>query len=65
MTDPGAETDDILLPFERRAIPKHYRPYYSAKRNNFLASIQGTPDLWRYFQLLDRNLLSEFEDMER
>jgi hypothetical protein len=63
MTDPGAKTDDILLPFERRAIPEHYRPYYSAKRNNFLASIQGTPDLWRYFQLLDRNLLSEFEDM--
>jgi hypothetical protein len=63
MTDPGAKTDHILLPFERRAIPEHYRPYYSAKRNNFLASIQGTPDLWRYFQLLDRNLLSEFEDM--
>lgn len=63
MTDPGAKTDDILLPFERRAIPEHYRPYYSAKRNNFLASIQGTPDLWRYFQLLDRNLLNEFEDM--
>jgi hypothetical protein len=63
MTDPSDKTDEFLLPFEQKAIPEHYSPYYSAKRQNFFASIQGAPNLWRYFQLLDRNLLNEFEDM--
>jgi hypothetical protein len=54
---------DLLLPFEQMAMMEHYRPYYEIKRNNFLASIQGAPDLWHYFQLLDKIFLTEFEDM--
>jgi hypothetical protein len=60
--DTPSETD-LLLPLERQAIPEHYRPYYMAKRNNFLAGLQGATDLWRYYQLLDKNLFNEFEDM--
>lgn len=59
-----SDTDnDLLLPFERSALPEHYRPYYLAKRNNFFAGIQASLELWRYFQLLDKNLLNEFQDM--
>jgi hypothetical protein len=53
----------LLLPFERKSIAEHYRPYYLAKRNNFFASVQGAPDLWRYYQLLDKILFDEFQDM--
>jgi hypothetical protein len=63
MSDKGPSDNDLILPFERQAIPEHYRPYYLAKRNNFFASLQGATDLWRYYQLLDKNLLNEFEDM--
>jgi hypothetical protein len=62
MTTSNSQTD-LLLPFEQKAIPEHYRPYYEIKRNNFFASIQGSSDLWRYFQLLDKILLTEFQDM--
>jgi len=56
-------TSDLLLPFEQKEMPEHYCPYYEIKRNNFFASIQGSRDLWRYFQLLDMILLREFQDM--
>ena len=62
MTTSNSQTD-LLLPFEQKAVPEHYRPYYEIKRNNLFASIQGAPDLWRYFQLLDKILLTEFQDM--
>lgn len=62
MSAPNSKSE-LLLSFELREIPEHYRPYYEIKRNNFFASIQGSPDLWRYSQLLDRILLSEFQDM--
>jgi tetratricopeptide (TPR) repeat protein len=61
--DTANSPSDLLLPFEQKAMAEHYRPYYEIKRNNFFASIQGAPDLWRYFQLLDKILLTEFEDM--
>lgn len=54
---------NLLLPIELQMIPEHYRVYYMTKRNNFFASLQTAPDLWRYFQILDKNLLTEFEDM--
>ena len=56
--------EELLLPIERRAIPDHYRPYYATKRNNFFASIQISPDLWRYYQMLDNILLNEFRDLD-
>ncbi len=62
MTTPNLELD-LLLPFEQKAVPEHYRPYYAIKRNNFFASVQGSPDVWRFFQLLDKILLTEFQDM--
>jgi hypothetical protein len=63
MSDSDQKPGEVLLPFEQKAIPEHYRPYYSAKRHNLFASIQGSHDLWGYFQLLDKNLLTEFENM--
>lgn len=54
---------DLLFPVERKNIAEHYRPYYFAKRSNFFAGLQGSPDLWRYYQLLDKVLLEEFQDM--
>ena len=63
MSEEKRELGKILLPIEQEAIPQHYLPYYEAKRCNFFAAIQRSPDLWRYFQLLDKVLLTEFEDM--
>jgi hypothetical protein len=57
--------DDLLLAVERSVIPEHYKPYFMAKRSNFLAGVQGSSNLWRYFQLLDLILLTEFQDMGR
>jgi len=54
---------DLLLPVEMRVIPEHYRVYYMTKLNNFFASVQAASDLWRYFQLLDKNFLSAFDDL--
>lgn len=62
MSDKEPSKNDLLLPFEQQAIPEHYLPYYTAKRNNFLASLQGPTDPWHY-QLLDKILLNEFKDM--
>jgi tetratricopeptide (TPR) repeat protein len=58
-----ANQDDLLFPVERKSIPEHYRPYYLAKRTNFFAGLQGSPNLWRYYQLLDKILFDEFQDM--
>ncbi len=54
---------ELLLPFEREHIREHYLPYYQAKRSNFFASVQSSPRLWQYYQLLDKILIDEFEDM--
>src|ERR1035441_10252488 len=55
--------DEVLLPFERKHIQEHYLPYYQAKRSNFFASVQSSPRLWQYYQLLDKILIDEFDDM--
>ena len=57
--------DDTLLPFERKALPEHYRRSYVAKRREFFCNIQHTYELWRYFQMLDWNFQNELEHMGR
>jgi hypothetical protein len=59
------EESDLLVPFETQNIPERYREYYKAKRNNFFASIQGFPELWEYYILLDQIWLREIDDLER
>ncbi len=65
MTKPTTSEDNLMLPFARGIIPEHYRAYFAAKRNNFLVGVQGSPNLWRYFSLLDLILFTEFQDMAR
>ncbi|MGA2324734.1 MAG: hypothetical protein ABSH05_00460 [Bryobacteraceae bacterium] len=55
---------DLLLPFESQNIPEDYREYYRIKRNNFFASIQGFPEMWKYYILLDGIWLREFGDLK-
>lgn len=55
--------NDILVPFEVQNIPPEYLEYYKVKRNNLFASIQGFPDLWRYYIGLDRIWLREIDDL--
>jgi hypothetical protein len=52
---------DLLVPFEIQNLPADYREYYKIKRNNFFASIQGFPEMWRYYILLDAIWLREFD----
>lgn len=65
MAEPLPNEDNLLSPFERGYILEHYRPYLAAKRNNFFAGVQGSRNLWRYYNLLDLMLLTEFQDMAR
>jgi hypothetical protein len=65
MNEITSTEDNLLLPFERETMPEHYRPYFAAKRNNFFAGVQGSPNLWRFFCLLDMILFVEFQDMVR
>lgn len=53
---------DLLLDFEK-GFPDHFKEYYAAKRNNFLATIQAVPRLWSAFMLLEKIWLREFENM--
>ena len=55
---------DLLLRFEIQHIPTQYLPYYEARRQNFFASIQGFPELWRMFMALDAIWLREFDDLK-
>jgi len=55
---------DLLVPFESQHIPADYNEYYRTKRNNFFASIQGFPEMWRYYTLLDAVWLREFSDLK-
>ena len=45
-------------------LPPKYREYYAAKRQNFFASIQSFPEMWRYYHLLDAIWLREIDDLE-
>lgn len=53
----------LLVPFESQNIPDEYGEYYATKRNNFFASIQGFPELWNCYILLDRIWMREFDDV--
>lgn len=55
---------DLLVPFEIQNIPAEYRKYYRIKRNNFFASIQGFREMWKYYILLDKIWLREFDDLK-
>jgi hypothetical protein len=55
--------NDLLARFEIDNIPAGYREYYLAKRANFRTSIVQFPALWRFYQLLDKIWLREFEDL--
>lgn len=55
---------DLLLPFEAKNIPKDYLQYYEARRQNFFASIQGFPHLWKMLMSLDAIWLREFDDLK-
>ncbi|MCH7978444.1 MAG: hypothetical protein IH935_05640, partial [Acidobacteria bacterium] len=55
---------DLLVLFEIQNIPAEYKEYYKIKRNNFFAGIQGFPELWKYYILLDKTWLREFDDLK-
>lgn len=55
---------DLLVPFEIENIPKDYKEYYTAKRNNLFSSIQGFPEMWKYYTMLDEIWLREFSDLK-
>jgi hypothetical protein len=52
------------VPFEIQSIPKSYKDYYAVKRNNFFSSIQGFPETWQYYMMLDEIWLREFSDLK-
>lgn len=47
------ENDHLLLPLETQALHGSYREYLKMKRNNYLANLQNTPDLWEMFEKID------------
>ena len=57
------QESDLLVPFESLHIPADYREYYKTKRNNFFASIQGFPEMWKYYMDLDAIWLRELGDL--
>jgi uncharacterized protein (DUF4415 family) len=56
--------EELLLPFEMRAFSPEFSQYYRVKRNNFFASIQSFPHVWKACLLLDKIFMSEFADAE-
>lgn len=57
------EEEEFLTRFERENIPSEYKEHYLAKRQNFHTSIQGFPELWNLYILLDKIILREFADL--
>lgn len=57
------QESDLLVAFEAENIPQPYKTYFRAKRQNFFASVQGFPYLWKCYLLLDKVWLREFEDL--
>ncbi len=55
---------DLLVPFEIEHLPQDYKEYYLIKRNNFFASIQGFPEMWKYYTMLDAIWLQEISDLK-
>lgn len=69
MTEPPPKSlepkeGDILVPFEIENLPSDYKEYYLIKRNNFFSSIQGFPELWKYYTMLDAIWQREFSDLK-
>ena len=58
------QESDLLVPFEIQNLPKSYKDYYAVKRNNFFSSIQGFPEMWKYYTMLDEIWLREFSDLK-
>ena len=58
------QESDLLVPFEIENIPKDYKEYYAVKRNNLFSSIQGFPEMWKYYTMLDEIWLREFSDLK-
>jgi len=56
---------DLLVDFERKHIPAHYKPYYLNKRHNFFMTIDQFPYVWNCFMHLDEIVLREFDTMQR
>ena len=55
---------DLLVPFEIQNIPREYKEYYLAKRQNFFASVQGFSETFDCYMLLDKIWLREFQDLK-
>ena len=55
--------EEFLTAFERTNLPPEYKQHYLAKRQNFHTSIQGFPELWNLYLLLDKIILREFDDL--
>jgi len=58
------QENDLLVPFEIQNLPKSYKAYYVVKRNNFFSSIQGFPEMWTYYTMLDEIWLREFSELK-
>lgn len=58
------QESDLLVPFESQNIPSEYKEYYKTKRNNLFASIQGFPEMWKYYIILDKIWMREFADLQ-
>jgi|SRR5208282_358639 len=56
---------DLLAPFESNALRGDYRNYFTAKRENFRASINNLPLLWEGFALLDEIWIRELTDTQQ
>jgi hypothetical protein len=56
---------DLLVEFERRHIPDHFKEYYTFKRHNFFATIDQFPHIWNCFMRLDEIVLRELVNMQR
>jgi len=54
----------MLLPFEEEQLHGEYRNYFSTKRTNYFASIEGYPGLWNCYLRLDEIWTREFSDLE-
>jgi hypothetical protein len=55
--------EEFLTRFERENIPSEYKEHYLTKRQNFHVSIEGFPELWNLYILLDKIILREFADL--
>jgi hypothetical protein len=55
---------ELLVPFESQSLPADYKEYYLAKRQNFFASIQGFPETFNCYMLLDELWFREFQDIK-